>query len=92
MKIQQKDNKTLAAYIHHFKTAAKWCAFDNDSAAIWIFVKGLRDALTIASKIYEKDPQTLTEVIRLIEKLSTPIDSYTNSFYSQYDIWWVWWW
>ena len=23
MEIQQKDNKTLAAYIHHFKTAAK---------------------------------------------------------------------
>ena len=24
MEIQQKDNKTVAAYIHHFKTAAKW--------------------------------------------------------------------
>ena len=25
MAIQQKDNETLAAYIHHFKTAAKGC-------------------------------------------------------------------
>ena len=41
MKIQQKDNETLAAYIHHFKTAAKQCAFDNDSVAIHIFDKGL---------------------------------------------------
>ena len=71
MEIQQKDNETLAAYIHHFKRAAKQCSFDNDTAAICIFVKGLRDASIIASKIYEKDPQTLAEVIRLVEKLST---------------------
>ena len=41
MEIQKKDNETLAAYIHHFKKAAKQCAFDNDTAAICIFVKGL---------------------------------------------------
>ena len=69
MEIQQKDNETLAAYVYHFKTAAKWCAFDNDTAAIHIFVKGLRDAPTIRAKIYEKGPQTLAEVIRLVEKL-----------------------
>ena len=40
MEIQPKDNETLAAYIHHFKTAAKQCAFDNDTVAISIFVKG----------------------------------------------------
>ena len=28
------------------------------------------DAPTITSKIYEKDPQTLVEVITLVEKLS----------------------
>ena len=50
--------------------AAKWCAFDNDTVAIQIFVKDLRDASTIASKIYENDPQSLAEVIRLVEKLS----------------------
>ena len=31
MEIQQKDNETLAAYIHHFKTAAKQCALNNDT-------------------------------------------------------------
>ena len=56
MEIQQRDNETLAAYINHFKTAARWCAFDNDTVAIHIFVKGLRDAPTIPSKIYGKDP------------------------------------
>ena len=41
MEIQQKDNETLAAYIHHFKTTAKLWAFGNDTVAIHIFVKGL---------------------------------------------------
>ena len=70
MEIQQQDNETVAVYIHHFKTVAKQCAFDNDTMAICIFVKGLQDAPTIATKIYEKDPQTLAEVIRLVEKLN----------------------
>ena len=39
MEIQQKDHETLAAYIHHFKTAAKQCVFDNDTVAIHIFLK-----------------------------------------------------
>ena len=50
--------------------AAEQCAFDHDTVAVCIFVKDPRDAPTITSKIYEKDPQTLAEVIRLIEKLS----------------------
>ena len=70
MEIQQKDNETLAAYIQCFKTATKQCAFENDTPAICIFVKGHRDAPIIASKICEKDPHTLVEVIRLAEKLS----------------------
>ena len=41
MEIQQKENKMLAAYIHYFKTATEKCTFDNDTVAIWIFVKGL---------------------------------------------------
>ena len=68
MEIQQKDNDTLAAFIHHFKMAAKQCDFDNDTAAICIFVEGLRHAHTTTAKIYEKDSQTLSEVIRIIEK------------------------
>ena len=70
VEIQQKDNETIAAYIHYFKTTAKWCTFDNDTVAIHIFVKGHGDAPTIAPKIYEKDPQTLAEIIRLVEKLN----------------------
>ena len=71
MEIQQKNNETLAAYIHHFKTAVKQCAFNNDTVVVCIFVKGLQDAPhTTAAKIYEKDPQTLAEVIRLVEKLN----------------------
>ena len=56
MEIQQKDNETVAAYIHHFKTAARQCAFGHDTTVICIFVKGFRDAPSITSKIYE-DPQ-----------------------------------
>ena len=37
----KKDNETLAAYIHHLKTVVKQCAFDNGTAAIHHFVKGL---------------------------------------------------
>ena len=70
MEIQQKDNETLAACIHCFKTAARWCAFDNDTVAIHIFVQDLRQAPNITAKIYEKDPQTLAEGIRLVEKIS----------------------
>ena len=70
MQIQQKDNETLTAYMQCFKTSAKQCAFDNDTAAICIFVKGLWDVHTTTNKIYERDPQTLAEVIRLVEKLN----------------------
>ena len=51
-------------------TAAKQYIFHNDTAAICIFVKGLQAAPAITAKIYEKDLQTLAEVIRLIEKLN----------------------
>ena len=70
MEIQEKDNETLAAYINHFKTAAKQCAFDNDTLAICISLKGLRDTPTMAAKICKKDPQTLAVGITLVEKLS----------------------
>ena len=70
MEIQQKDNETLAAYVHYFKTAAKQCAFDSDTVGIYIFVKGLWDAHTTTAKIYKKDPQTLSKVIRIVEKFN----------------------
>ena len=70
MEIQQWDNKNLAAYLHHFKTEAKRCDFNTDTATVHIFVKGLWDAHNIAAKIYEMDPQTLFDVIKLVEKLN----------------------
>ena len=70
MEIQLKDNETLAAYDHHFRTAGKQCAFDNDTVAICIFVQGLWHAHTTTAKIYEKDPYTLSEVIRLVENFN----------------------
>ena len=33
-------------------------------------MKGLKDAHNIVAKIYEKDSQTLLEVIKLVEKLN----------------------
>ena len=36
--------------------------------AIHIFVKGLWDVHTTTAKIYEKDPQTLSEVMTVVEK------------------------
>ena len=42
MDIQQWEKKSLAAYIHQFKTEAKPCNFTNDTATIRIFVKGLK--------------------------------------------------
>ena len=69
MDIQQKDNKSLAAYIHRFKREAKRCNFTNNAATIRIFVKGLKNAHTLAAHIYEKGPQTLTDAISEVEKL-----------------------
>ena len=43
--------------------------FDNNATTIRIFLKGLRNAHTMATKVYEKGPQTLTEAIREVEKL-----------------------
>ena len=54
MEIQEKDNETLTAHIHCFKTVAKGCAFDNDTVAIHIFVKGLWDEHTTTAKIYKQ--------------------------------------
>ena len=71
MEIRQKENETLAAYIYHFKIEAKRCDFNNGTAAIHIFVKGLKDKHNIAGKICKKDLKTLSEEIRLVEKFNT---------------------
>ena len=69
MDIQQTDKESLATYVHRFKWEANRCKFNNDTATIRIFLKGLKNAHTIATKVYEKGLQTLSEVIREVEKL-----------------------
>ena len=64
MDIQQMDKESLAAYVHRFKHEANRCKFDNDAATIRIFLKGLKNAHTIATKVYKKGPQTLVETIK----------------------------
>ena len=71
MEIQQKEKESLTAYIHHFKREAKRCNFTNNAATIRIFVKGLKNAHTLATWIYEKGPQTLADAISEVEKLHT---------------------
>ena len=56
MEIQQKENKTLAAYVHHFKTEAKRCYFNNDTATICIFIKGLKDVHNVAESVRKGSP------------------------------------
>ena len=65
----QWEKESLESYIHHFKRKAKWCNFTNSAATIRIFIKGLKDIHTIASSVYEKAPQTLTDAISKAEKL-----------------------
>ena len=69
MDIQQTDKESLATYVHRFKQEATRCRFDNDATTIRIFLKGLKNAHTIVTKVYEKGPQTLAEAIREVEKL-----------------------
>ena len=36
---------------------------------IWIFIKGLRNAHTLATRVYKKGPQSLADAIKEVEKL-----------------------
>ena len=54
MDIQQTDKESLATYVHRFKWEASRCKFTNDATTIRIFLKGLKNAHTIATKVYEK--------------------------------------
>ena len=69
MEIQQNEKESLAAYIHHFKREASRSKFNNNAAMIRIFIKGLRNVYTLATRVYEKGPQSLADVIRKVEKL-----------------------
>ena len=60
MEIQQWEKESIAAY-----------NFTNNTATIRIFIKGLKNALCLATHIYERRPQTLTDAISEVEKLQT---------------------
>ena len=69
MDIQQTDKESLTTYVHQFKWEASRCKFNNDATTIRIFLKGLKNAHSIVTKVYEKGPQTLAEAIKEVEKL-----------------------
>ena len=69
MDIQQSNKESLAAYVHRFKREASRCKFNNDAATIRIFLKGLKNAHTVATKVCKKGPQTLAETIKEVERL-----------------------
>ena len=56
MEIQQVKRESLASYIHIFIREADRCNFNNNAATIQIFVKGLRNAHTLAAGVYKKGP------------------------------------
>ena len=53
----------------NLKQEASRCKFDNDAAIIRISLKGLKNAHTLATKVYEKGPQSLADTIKEVEKL-----------------------
>ena len=62
--------ESLTAYVHQFKTEANWCNFTNDVATVKIFIKGLKNVHSLATHIYEKGPQMLSNTILEVEKLN----------------------
>ena len=76
MEIQQKEKKSLTAYIHHFKREAKDVTLQIVPPQLEYFVKGLRNAQMLAAQVYEKGPQTLADAI---SKVNTPGCTTVNS-------------
>ncbi len=73
MEIKQKENESLAAYVHRFYTEASRCNFTNDAALVRIFLKGLKHMKEIAAKVYESDPKTIKEAVAVVEKLNAAV-------------------
>ena len=69
METQQKDKESLAMCIHCFKREAKRFNFTNNAVTIRIYVKGLKNAHSLAAYIYEKGPQTLADAVDEVERL-----------------------
>ena len=91
MDFQQHKKESHAAYIHWFKTKAKWSNFTDHTATTRIFVKGLKNAHSLATCIYKKGPQTLTDAISEVEKLNATqqlTDTNHPNLHSQHNVKW----
>ena len=55
----------------------------NNAATIRIFIEGLKNAHSLAAKIYKKDPHTLTDAITEVEKLNADNNLPQQSFHLQ---------
>ena len=64
MDIQQKDNESLAAYIHRFKREAKNVIVPTMQPPSGHLLKNTH---TLAAHVYEKGPRTLTDAISEVE-------------------------
>ena len=69
MEMKQKEKESLEVYIHHFKREASRCKFNNDATTIRIFIKALKNAHTLATRVYEKVLQSLADAMKEVEKL-----------------------
>ena len=54
------------------KSTSNKCKFDNDATTIRIFIKGLKNAHSLATKVYEKGPQSLADTIREVKNFRLP--------------------
>ena len=77
MEIQQNENESFTGYIHHFKREAIRCNFTNSATTIRIFIKGLRNAQTLAAQVYEKGPEAAQQLTAtLIPSLTVNVMSH----------------
>ena len=88
MEIQQWEKESLAVYVHWFKTEAKRCNFTNDAATIGIFIKGLKNAHSLATFIYEKGPQTLSSISKVEKLNAVQLTAMIIPLHSQCDVSW----
>ena len=79
MEIQQREKESHAAYIHCFKREARRCNFTNSVATIRIFVKGLKNAHTIALQKETTDSSRCHKQSR-----ETPSNTATNSNFAAF--------
>ena len=60
-----REYQPTKRFIQQYEKSAsnKRCRFTNDAATLRIFIKGLKNAHSSATSIYEKGPQMLTDAI-----------------------------